>query len=316
MGDIHLHVAIKAPRSLSPLIWTDIYEIKIRSKWIMMQIGSPSYFSPNLFNMSYTCLSGLIVFSTPFPFLLSLHSLSTRARCPDTNLIARWQRNGKPSSTYSAVAKHSQMLCTSGSQLIAMANSILGLMKVIMDLNALNLKSVTDPIGRSQINAARQYSHDNDRNWPLMVAVYHRDLPSLSSLLLLQSSSRLEWALSATLDTLVSPVYSATNLLDNMLRAIFGHSYTKIPNHIPLSQGITSRVLLCFFLFFCVKSFLVTPAVIGLFIFCTVNTKGNLGPLYGSTTSGGAFGWFFMYAINAGMGNNATYITNQPDMTR
>ncbi|CZR58002.1 uncharacterized protein PAC_07892 [Phialocephala subalpina] len=123
--------------------------------------------------------------------------------------------------------------------------------------------------------------------------------------------------------TTSATLYSAARLLDNLLRAIFGHSYTKFPNQIPLSLGITSRVLLYFFLiwlssltlcslrpyqlnkFFWAKTFVVTPAVIGLFIFCMVNTKGNLGPLYGSTTSGGAFGWFFMYAINAGMGNNS-----------
>lgn len=119
-----------------------------------------------------------------------------------------------------------------------------------------------------------------------------------------------------------------------MFRAIFGQAWMKVENQIPISQGITSRVLICFFLiwlcmltlcslrpyqlnkFFWAKSFLVTPAVVGLFVFCMASTKGNLGPLYSSTTSKSSFGWFFMYAINAGMGNNATYITNQPDMTR
>lgn len=119
-----------------------------------------------------------------------------------------------------------------------------------------------------------------------------------------------------------------------MLRAIFGSSWTRVENHIPIAQGITSRVMICFFIIwlclltlcplrpyqlnkiFWAKGVLILPAIFGLFIFCMVNTSGNLGPLYGSATSTGGFGWMFMYAINAGMGNNATYITNQPDMTR
>ena len=115
-------------------------------------------------------------------------------------------------------------------------------------------------------------------------------------------------------------VYSAASLLDCMLRAIIGHPYNNIPNHIPASQGITTKKMLCYFLvwvchlflcrlrpyqlnkFFWAKSILVTPAVIGLFAFCMANTKGNLGPLYASKSTGSAFGWFFMHAINAGMG--------------
>lgn len=119
-----------------------------------------------------------------------------------------------------------------------------------------------------------------------------------------------------------------------MFRAIFGSAWTSVSNHIPTTQGITTRVMICFFLvwlcmlslsylrpyqlnkFFWAKSFWIVPAVIGLFAFCMATTNGNLGPLYSSGTTEGGFGWFFMYAINAGMGNNATYITNQPDMTR
>lgn len=124
-----------------------------------------------------------------------------------------------------------------------------------------------------------------------------------------------------------------------MLRAIFGHNYTDIPNKIPASQGITSAGMLAFFLFwlahmplaflrpyqlrtfFNVKTVLMIPAVWGLFIFCMVNTKGNLGTGHLLESSGGAnssngWGWFFMYAINTGMGNTATLITNQPDIAR
>lgn len=119
----------------------------------------------------------------------------------------------------------------------------------------------------------------------------------------------------------------------NILRCIFGHYYTDIPNHIPESIGITTSGMLAFFLFwlvhfpFCAfrpyqlraffwfKSIIVLPAVFGLFIFCMVNTKGNLGPFF-PTSYGRSKAWFILFAINSGMGNTATLITNQPDIAR
>lgn len=118
---------------------------------------------------------------------------------------------------------------------------------------------------------------------------------------------------------LTAAVYSCASLMDNMFRAIFGHYYTSIPNHIPISQGITSRRMLCFFLiwlahlcfaslrphrltkFFWAKMIILLPALIGLFIFCVANTHGNIGPLY-SPTSAGNMGWFVMFGINSAMG--------------
>jgi nucleobase:cation symporter-1, NCS1 family len=128
----------------------------------------------------------------------------------------------------------------------------------------------------------------------------------------------------------------AASLLANVLRAIFGHNYTDIPNKIPKSQGITSAGMLAFFLFwlihlpftflrpyqlkwlFNLKIFTMVPAVFGLFIFCMVNTHGHVGASHLSQTSAatGGWGWFFVYSINAGMGNTATLITNQPDYAR
>lgn len=131
-------------------------------------------------------------------------------------------------------------------------------------------------------------------------------------------------------------VYSGSALVANILRAIFGHKYTDIPNHIPESMGITSAGMLAFFLFwvihipftflrpyqlkwlFNLKIVTMLPAVWGLFIFCMANTKGHIGashlnPIKNST---GGWGWFFVYSINAGMGNTATLITNQPDYAR
>lgn len=123
-----------------------------------------------------------------------------------------------------------------------------------------------------------------------------------------------------------------------MLRAVFGHNYTDIPNHIPLSVGITSAGMLAFFLFWLIhlpftflrpyqlrkffwfKIIVMLPSIFGLFIFCMVNTKGHIGVSHLSATSsaGGnnGWGWFFVWAVNAGMGNTATLITNQPDYAR
>ncbi|TGO52362.1 hypothetical protein BOTNAR_0327g00080 [Botryotinia narcissicola] len=130
-------------------------------------------------------------------------------------------------------------------------------------------------------------------------------------------------------------LFSGASFMSNILRCIFGHNFTDIPNHIPESIGITSANMLAFFLFwlvhypFCAfrpyqlraffwfKSIVVLTAVFGLFIFCMANTKGKVGSIYKSTLGeGAAYGWFIMYGINSGMGNTATLITNQPDIAR
>ncbi|KAF2765672.1 uracil permease-like protein [Teratosphaeria nubilosa] len=132
-------------------------------------------------------------------------------------------------------------------------------------------------------------------------------------------------------------LYSGSALLANMLRAVFGHNYTNIPNTIPASMGITSAGMLAFFLFWLIhlpftffrpyqlrnffwfKAIVMLPAIFGLFIFCMVNTKGNtgLGNLNSTAEAkNDGWGWFFVYSINAGMGNTATLITNQPDIAR
>jgi len=133
-------------------------------------------------------------------------------------------------------------------------------------------------------------------------------------------------------------LYSGSALVANMLRAVFGHSYTDIPNHIPASMGITSAGMVAFFLFWCMhlpftflrpyhlrwffwaKTAIMIPAIWGLFIFCMVNTKGQIGLGTLSRThavpGSNGLGWFFVYAINAGMGNTATLITNSCDLSR
>jgi nucleobase:cation symporter-1, NCS1 family len=123
-----------------------------------------------------------------------------------------------------------------------------------------------------------------------------------------------------------------------MLRCVFGHLYTDIPNKIPASVGITTAGMLAFFLFWLVhfplcafrpyqlrpffwfKSGIMVPAVFGLFIFCMVDTHANINPsgVFGGTlpTETSAKAWFVIQSINAGMGNTASLITNQPDIAR
>ncbi|KAF2863383.1 putative allantoin permease [Piedraia hortae CBS 480.64] len=132
-------------------------------------------------------------------------------------------------------------------------------------------------------------------------------------------------------------LYTGSALLANMLRAVFGHHYTGIPNHIPASIGITSAGMLAFFLFWLIhlpltffrphrlrrffwfKAIVMLPAILGLFIFCMATTDGRIGLRSLKNTSkaqNNGWGWFFIYSINAGMGNTATLITNQPDIAR
>ncbi|KAH8881722.1 allantoin [Thozetella sp. PMI_491] len=128
-------------------------------------------------------------------------------------------------------------------------------------------------------------------------------------------------------------LYSGASFVGVMLRCIFGDLYTGIPNHIPESVGITSAGMLSFFLFwlvhfpFCAfrpyqlrgffwfKGIVMCVSCFGLFIFCMANTKANVGAVYtGTVTADKA--WFIMQSINAGMGNTASLITNQPDIAR
>ena len=116
--------------------------------------------------------------------------------------------------------------------------------------------------------------------------------------------------------------------MENILRAIFGHYYNDIPNHIPESVGITTKNMLAFFLFwllhfiFCFfrpyrlkrffwfKGLVMTPSVFGVFIYCMIATKGKMGGSLPRRSSSGGLGWFFMHAINSGMGY--IYIHFQP----
>ena len=129
-------------------------------------------------------------------------------------------------------------------------------------------------------------------------------------------------------------LYTGASYFANMLRAIFGSSFHDIPNSIPESVGITTNRMIAFFLFwlihfyFCFyrpyqlvrffwfKGVVMLPAVFGVFIYCMVATKAQFGGALPAVTGSRPLGWLFMHAINSGMGNQATLITNQPDIAR
>ena len=121
-----------------------------------------------------------------------------------------------------------------------------------------------------------------------------------------------------------------------MLTAVSREKFSSIPNRVSVSVGFTTQQFLAFFLYwlchipftllrpnqvkwlFTVKMFTVVPACIGRFIFCMVNTKANLGGALSKSTAAtaGGTGWFWMYAINSGLGNFANIITNQLEFSR
>ncbi|KAE8158969.1 permease for cytosine/purines, uracil, thiamine, allantoin-domain-containing protein [Aspergillus tamarii] len=130
-------------------------------------------------------------------------------------------------------------------------------------------------------------------------------------------------------------VYYGAEYMYNILRAIFGHHFTDIPNRLPTSAGITSSLMLAFFLcwlvqlpfchfrpyqlrkFFWFKSIVSLPSMFGLFIWAMVDTKGRIGSLSTSTSrSSSATAWLILAGINSGIGNLANLITNQPDYSR
>ncbi|KAF7596842.1 hypothetical protein BBP40_012442 [Aspergillus hancockii] len=130
-------------------------------------------------------------------------------------------------------------------------------------------------------------------------------------------------------------MYFGAQYMYNILRAIFGHHFTDIPNRLPQSAGITTSLMLAFLLcwlvhlpfcyfrpyqlrkFFWFKTIVSLPAMFGLFIWAMVNTNGQVGGLYSSSARPrSSTAWLILAGINSGMGNTANMITNQPDFAR
>lgn len=126
-------------------------------------------------------------------------------------------------------------------------------------------------------------------------------------------------------------LFSGSAFVSVMLRCVFGRLYEDIPNTIPASMGITTAGMLSFFLFWCVhfpfcalrpyqmkwffwfKTAVMVPSILGLFIFCLADTKGNIGSVYSGSITGNK-AWYILQAINAGMGNTVghSFIFKQP----
>ncbi|QKX63280.1 uncharacterized protein TRUGW13939_10449 [Talaromyces rugulosus] len=129
--------------------------------------------------------------------------------------------------------------------------------------------------------------------------------------------------------------YYASQFVAVMLRCVFGHQWTDIPNHLPKSAAITSSNLLAFgilwiiqfpFAFvhpskmavvFQIKSVIAPIGLIATMIWALVSSHGaDFEGLSSQTVSGAALGWSFMHAINAIVSNVIPPLVNISDLAR
>ncbi|KAL4969928.1 nucleobase cation symporter-1 family protein [Aspergillus stella-maris] len=129
----------------------------------------------------------------------------------------------------------------------------------------------------------------------------------------------------------------ASKFVAVMLRCVFGHRWTDIPNHLPESAAITSSDLLAFgilwllefpFAFvhpskmdmvFRIKSVLAPIGLIATMIWALKSSHGaNFSGLSTGQTAatGSALGWSFMKAINTIVSNMIPPLVNIPDLAR
>ncbi|KAJ0419441.1 permease for cytosine/purines, uracil, thiamine, allantoin-domain-containing protein [Aspergillus carlsbadensis] len=128
----------------------------------------------------------------------------------------------------------------------------------------------------------------------------------------------------------------ASKFIAVMLRCVFGHRWTDIPNHLPESAAITSADLLAFgilwllefpFAFvhpskmdmvFRVKSVLAPVGLFATMIWALVSSHGAdfSGLSTAEAATGSALGWSFMKAINTIVSNMIPPLVNIPDLAR
>ncbi|KAH9884094.1 permease for cytosine/purines, uracil, thiamine, allantoin-domain-containing protein [Xylariomycetidae sp. FL2044] len=123
-----------------------------------------------------------------------------------------------------------------------------------------------------------------------------------------------------------------------LFRAVFGKSFGEMANTIPASQYITAQQLVGLIVFwittlpllsvpipkvrvlFTIKSAVLPPIVIGLFVFCMLQAKGSAEAAgtfsQSGTLHGSALAWAMLGGINSVMGKTSTSIVNQPDLAR
>ncbi|TVY81524.1 putative permease, partial [Lachnellula suecica] len=169
-------------------------------------------------------------------------------------------------------------------------------------------------------------------------AVYHFGFPV---------ASRIPWGMLGGLfpvfvRTLVGTVWNGIQLMQGgyftsvLLSCIIGKPFLNMHNPIHTSADITTQQLIGLLLFFfgtlpllavpvtkvkvvfMVKSVVLPPVVIGLFVFCMLKGKGQPAGTFGSaeTLRGSALAWAMLSGINSTMGKTASNIVNQPDLAR
>lgn len=171
-------------------------------------------------------------------------------------------------------------------------------------------------------------------------ARYHVGFPAMARTVYGMWGSSYQVAVRAILAAVwyATRMYEGASYLDIMLKAVFGHSYVNMPNHVPESIGYQTKDFLCYLLFWliytpflfrrphqikllftmaCVFCF---PAVFGLFIYCIASSKGKLG-LGDNFDSTGSLGtsdtaWLVIYGMTSSISNGSPYIESIPDMAR
>ncbi|KZT24305.1 hypothetical protein NEOLEDRAFT_1116396 [Neolentinus lepideus HHB14362 ss-1] len=128
--------------------------------------------------------------------------------------------------------------------------------------------------------------------------------------------------------------------VSTMLTCIFGHRWKDLPHQFPVSVGTTIQRFIGYFLFWCItlpfcgfrpnrlkwlydfKAVVLPPSVLGLLIYCLVQSKGKLADTLSLADQGtkiprgATLGWLFVSSVNSSMGNWSTFIANMPDFSR
>lgn len=131
--------------------------------------------------------------------------------------------------------------------------------------------------------------------------------------------------------------YSGGNLISTCLLCMFGESWAKYENALPLSASVTSKQLLCFFIawiiqvplmfvhpsriqwFFTVKGVLMPICTFGLFGWCIAQGPGISNIDNHKLVTANVqipLGWAVMAGINTVLGSLASLAVSQPDLAR
>ncbi|KZT01199.1 uncharacterized protein LAESUDRAFT_664425 [Laetiporus sulphureus 93-53] len=129
--------------------------------------------------------------------------------------------------------------------------------------------------------------------------------------------------------------------ISTMLHCVVGHRWKNLPTQFPASVGTTVQRFAGFVIFWAIvlpfcslrptrlkwlynfKAWVLPPSVMGLLIYCLVQSKGRLAStaaLAGESAStlpkGSTLAWLFVSSVNSCMGNWSTFIANMPDFAR